>query len=287
MERIRRVFRFACLVAIGFALGGCQSVFGNLLASASKPTASLQNVSLRNIRVDGIDLVADVRVDNPYPVPLYAKSLGFTLLSGQTQMLSGSSDAALDVGAKSSNTVPIAMTLPFREVFAALKDVRPGQVIPFTTKFAVSMAGENITPLNFDIEKSGELPVPAVPEVQVNGVKWEELSLAAAQGELGLAIKNTNQFPINLAGMDYKFNLGGRQISTGQLAEKALKLQPGETGNLTLKFGMKPQDLGLAAFSMLRGSEADFELTGLMNTETPFGPMKLDYAKKGKTSMAR
>lgn len=277
------------LALMGCLLGivGCQGVLADLLASAPKPTASLENVKLRDIRADGVDLIADVKVDNPYPVPLYAKQLGFTLLSGETQMLSGTSDEALNVAAKSSNTVPVALTLPYKDVLAALKDVRPGQVVPFTTKFDVSMAGENVEPLNFNIEKSGELPVPAVPEVQVKGLKWQELSLAAAQGELGLSVKNTNQFPVNLAGMDYKFNLGGREISAGQLAEKALKLEPGQTGDLTLKFGMKPQDLGLAAFNMLRGDNADFELTGLMNAETPFGPMKLDYAKKGKTPMGR
>lgn len=287
MKNLRAFAALAVLAACLFALAGCQGVLGDLLASAPKPSASLQNVKLRDIRADGVDLVADVKVDNPYPVPLYAKQLGFTLLSGETQMLAGTSDEALNVAAKSSNTVPVAISLPYTDIFAALKDVRPGQVIPFTTKFDVSMAGEDVEPLNFNIEKSGELPVPAVPEVQVKGLKWQELGLSNAQGELGLSVKNTNQFAVNLAAMDYKFKLGGQEISAGQLADKALKLEPGQTGDLTLKFGMKPQDLGMAAFRMLSAGSADFELTGLMNAETPFGPMKLDYAKSGKTAMTK
>jgi LEA14-like dessication related protein len=284
---VRHTSAVLSLLLIALLLAGCQGRLADLLAAAPKPTASIEGISFKDISLDRVNLVANVKVTNPYPVPIYAKQVGFNLLSEQTSLLSGQSDQPLNVAAKSTGTIPVALELPFAAVLGKLQGVRLGQVIPLTTKLDLSLAGENVQALNFQVEKSGELPVPAPPEVKVNGLAWKKLGLSQALGEVGLSIRNTNEFPINLSAMDYKLKLGGREVSAGALAGKALELAPGESGDLAIEVGLIPQTLGLAAFGMLSGKSAPFELNGLVSTETPFGPMKLDFARSGALAMSR
>ncbi len=268
------------------ALTGCETL-RSVLAAAPKPGVSLKNVSVTDIRADSAELLADLEVSNPYAVPLFAESIGFALASGDAPILSGVTDSGFSVPAKSSKSVPVAVRLPYRDAMAAVKDLRLGQVLPYTMKLDVDVAGEGIAPLGFGLEKSGEVPIPNVPDVRVTGVEWGELSLAGARGQVGLSLRNTNEFPIRLGAMDYALSLGGHDVSSGSLATDALELAPGESGDLTLGLEMRPQDLGLAAFRALSGGEADFRLQGLLDASTPFGPMKLDFDREGRTALRK
>lgn len=66
------------LLLIALLLAGCQGRLADLLAAAPKPTASIEGISFKDISLDRVNLVANVKVTNPYPVPIYAKQVGFT-----------------------------------------------------------------------------------------------------------------------------------------------------------------------------------------------------------------
>ncbi len=269
-----------------FGISGCET-FNAMLATAPKPEVSFRNLSVKDIKTDSAELLAELEVSNPYAVPLLAEGIGFALASGESPILSGATEDGFRVPAGSSASVPVAVTLPYSDVMKAVSGVRLGQVLPYTLDLDVDVTGQGIAPLGFDLQKSGEVPVPNVPEVKVKGVEWEDLSLAGARGNVGLSLKNTNEFPMTLAAMEYALSLSGYDVSEGSLATEVLELAPGESGDLNLGFAVRPQDLGFAAFRALSGGDADFRLKGLVDTKTPFGPMKLDFDREGRTVLRK
>jgi len=288
MNHLRRAaFGIGFLALLAVPTTSCQllnELGGDIISAAPRPSASLAGLRFSDLRLDGVGVIADVRVDNPYPVPIYARELGFELLSGGNSLISGLTDQALNVPARSSNTVPVRLDLPFRNVFSSMSGVRPGQVIPFTTKLDVSMVGEDVSPLNFSLTRDGELPVPAPPAVDMRGIQWDELGLTNARGTMRMGLRNTNEFPVNLGALDYTLGLAGARVAQGRTGQ-GLSLAPGEEGELAIGLDLRPQDMGIAAFRALTGSDAAYELNGTMSFQTPFGPMNLPLERTGRASL--
>ncbi len=257
-----------------------QSVMNQYIAAAPKPTAAFKDVKIKQINPDSIDLVCALDVNNPYPVPLMADSLGFALNSGDTELMNGKTSQQLRVGAKSTETVDVDLSLPFSKVFSTLQGVRPGQVIPLGTKIDLSLAGEGYEALDFSLDKSTDVPIPAVPGVAIKGLTWDDISLSAAKGKLEFALTNTNEFPVDLSTIDYQLKMGDKSVAVGKLLGDSLNFAPGETHDLAIELNVKPIDFGLSGVKMLTSGDTKIELDGQMDVDSPYGKMLLDFLKK-------
>jgi len=291
IDRLTRpiLCRIVCLVsafAFAVSLGGC-STLSNML---DKPSARVTGAHLSDLSLDSVGMVFDVEVSNPYSVALPLTDLAYKLSSSDKEFLSGKASLAAggvsSIPAKGSKTLQLPATVTFQSLLAAVSSVKPGQVVPYKADMTLSADAPAVGPISLPISHTGQVPVPAVPDVQVTDVKWDKLSLTEAKATMKLDVTNTNQFAVDLSKLAYQLKLDDRDIASSSIS-KGLKFSPGGKQTLEVPLSFSPQQLGLAALDMLRGKGAGYRILGNIEGVTPFGPVTLPYDKQGKTTFTR
>jgi len=252
-----------------------------------KPTASVKGIQLQDIDLNAITMLFDVQVDNPYSVPLPLVNLDYGLASRDKPFLSGEAALQGTVPARGSKTVSLPAKVTYKQLLDVLTNVKLGSVVPYRADLGLSVDPPVGGRLRMPISKEGKLPVPAPPDVSVQEIKWDELSLTSAGGTIKLNVVNRNQFPVDLSLLAYGLTLGSTKVASASVA-KPLALDPnGGAGTLEIPIQFSPKDLGLAVLGMLTGDGASYSLAGNTSVGTPFGPMNLPFDKVGKTLLRK
>jgi len=277
----------ACATAWALLLGlsGCGVAEG--LLGGDKPSAHVTGVSLKDIGLRSITMLFDLKLDNPYSAPLPLVNVDYSLASKGKQFLSDAAQLQGTVPAKGSKTVSLPVTLTYLGLLEALKDVRPGAIVPYEATLGLSVDAPVVGKLRLPLKKEGELPVPAVPEVSVSQIKWDNVSLDHAGGRFTLNLVNRNRFPVELSKLAYALRLGGVEVANSAITTPTALPADGGAGAVEAPISLSPKGLGLAAFNMLLGEGAGYQLQGALDVKTPFGPMSLPIDTVGKTLFRR
>jgi len=146
-----------CLAAIAL---------GALLTGATgcgmmeKPSASITGVKLQNVKLTDATMLFDVKVDNPYTVPLPMSNVDYALSSQGQQFLAGKADVQGTVPAAGSKTLGVPVRISFLELINVVKGARPGATIPYRAEMGLSVDAPVLGRLRVPMSKEGELSIP-------------------------------------------------------------------------------------------------------------------------------
>jgi LEA14-like dessication related protein len=252
----------------------------------AKPTAEITGVKLDKLSLDKADLTVDVNVHNPYSFDLPLANADYAMSSGGSEFLTGSAELQGTIPAMGSKIVSVPVSVPFLNLLKAVMGIKPGKVISYETDLKLWVNVPAVGPVGVPLKHESKLPVPALPEISVAGIKWEKLNLDQVRGVLNLRVKNVNEFPLDLEKIAYGLKLGGVAVAAAELA-KVVNLAPGADGTVEIPLTIDPKKLGMAALEMLSGDKANYELGGSMDFNTPYGKISMPFTQAGETSFTR
>jgi LEA14-like dessication related protein len=268
-------------------------VLGMLIATCGgcgmlgQPTASIKGVRLTDIGLQSATLTFDVEVTNPYAVGLPLANLDYALASRGQSFLSGKAQMQGSVPANSAKTISLPAKVVYLELMKALTDVKPGAVVPYTAEMGLSVDAPAVGTLRLPMKKSGELPVPACPQVSAPSIKWDTADLDHVGGTVSIAMVNPNSFAVDLTKMHYALSLAGVEVAAGDVAKPIKFAASGGSGTIQVPVSFSPRQMGMAAYSIISGGKADYKLGGTLELASPFGPIALPLDTAGKTSISR
>lgn len=266
-------------------LGGCQSL-QDIAGMAPKPTARVIGSSIRGLSLQNAVLLFDVEVANPYSATLPLADLSYALASSGSRILDGSVQPSGSIPARGRQVIQLPVTVGFAPLMAVLKGVKPGSVLPYAADFRISVDAPVVGRLEIPFSRSGELPVPAVPDVEMASFEIGRLGLDQTSGTVRLRIRNTNQFPLDLKKLGMSFALGGQEVGSSRLSDAA-SLQPGESATLPVPLSFSPRTVGASLFNLLRGKQIAYQVSGSIEADTRFGPISIPYSRIGNTAVTR
>ena len=265
---------------LSLSLTGCAGM--QSLLSGNKPTASIKGVNFSDLSLDGLTLLFDVEVTNPYSLPLPLSDLAYSLSTGDKPFLSGTARTAGTIPASQARVLQLPAKIAFTDLFRTASGIRPGSVVPYTATMELSVDAPAVGKIALPLKKSGELPVPAVPEIELSSITWNKIDLNEATATLHLGLKNTNDFGLDLSKLQYALALGGARIASSELRQ-AVRLEKGGSGQLNIPISIAPMQLGLGVFNLIRGQGSAYELAGNLDVNTPFGALNMPYRRTGQT----
>jgi LEA14-like dessication related protein len=278
--------RFAAFAVICASLvGGCQSM-QDIIGGVPKPTAHVIGASIRGLSLDNIVLLFDIEVENPYAASLPLIDLGYSLTSGGRKFLEGSVMPTGSIPARGKQVIQLPATVQFSSLFATLKGVKPGAIVPYTADFRIGVNAPVLGRLDIPLSKSGELPVPAVPQVELTSLAIGKLSLDQITASAKLQVKNTNQFPLHLTKLGVSFALGGQEVGGSKLAN-SVNLPAGQATTLDVPLSFSPRAVGMGLVNLLGGNQIAYKLSGSIDANTRFGPLSLPFSHIGNTAVTR
>lgn len=274
------------LCAVVVSCQALEDVAKVLIPEERKPSASIVSARLADLSIDSVTLELEIKVDNPYAVSLPLIGLSYELRSGGRTLLSGAGAPEAPIAASSSSIVPLTLRIPFQDLLVTLSDARPGSVVDWTAALELSVDAPLIGAITLPLERTGKLPIPAVPEVSLESVRWDSLTLGEARATLELSVLNTNSFLIDLEDLSFAISLGGTRVAEAR-ATPFDSLAGNETGTLRIPISFSPLSLGTAALALFKGNSASYALDGMLSVGTPFGPFCTPFNRSGNVSFLR
>jgi len=284
MRTSRRSFAaFTLLCAI--LAGGCQSL-QDLLGGVPKPTAHVIGASIRGLSLENIVLLFDVEIENPYSAGLPLADIRYALASGGKTFLEGIVQPSGSIPARGKQVIQLPATLQFSSLLGALKGVKPGAIVPYTADFKIGVDAPVLGRIEVPLSKSGEFPVPAVPQVELSSLAVGKLGLDQIKASAKLQIKNTNPFALDLTKLGITLALGGQEVGSSRLANSS-SLAAGQSTTLEVPLSFSPRTAGVGIVNLLRGNQIAYQVSGSMEVNSRFGPLSLPFSHIGNTPISR
>ncbi|CAI8586667.1 unnamed protein product [Vicia faba] len=248
-----------------------------------KPTADVKGIHIPTVNLHKIDLVVDVLIKNPNPVPIPLIDINYLIESDGRKLVSGLIPDAGTIHAHGEETVKIPLTLIYDDIKKTYADIKPGSIIPYLIKvdliFDVPVLGRFTLPL----DKTGKIPIPYKPDIDIEKIQFKKFSMEETVANLHLKLENMNDFDLGLNALDYEVWLGDDNIGGAELAKSA-NLEKNGITYIDVPITFRPKDFGSALWDMIRGKGLGYTMKGHIDVDTPFGAMKLPISKVGGTT---
>ncbi|XP_047980964.1 uncharacterized protein LOC125222416 isoform X1 [Salvia hispanica] len=245
-----------------------------------KPTADVTEIHIPHISMEKAEIVVDVLVTNPNPVPIPLIDINYLVESDGRKLVSGLIPDAGTIHAHGSETVKLPLCLIYDDIKSTYDDIQPGSVIPYRVKVDLIVDVPVFGRLTFPLEKTGEIPIPYKPEIDLDKINFDKFSFEETSATLHLKLGNQNDFDLCLNDIDFEIWLCDVSIGSADL-NKPTNIEKKGTGFIDVPITFRPKDCGSALWDMIRGRGTGYAIKGNINVDTPFGPMKLPITKEG------
>ncbi|GLT66077.1 hypothetical protein SLA2020_384690 [Shorea laevis] len=245
-----------------------------------KPTADVTGIHIPSINLKKADIVVDVLIKNPNPIPIPLIDINYLIESDGRKLLSGLIPDAGTIHAHGEETVKIPVTLIYDDIKNTYDDIKPGSIIPYRIKVDLIVDVPVFGRLTLPLQKTGEIPIPYKPDIDVEKIHFERFSWEESVAVLHLKLENKNDFELGLNGLDYEVWLSEVSIGGAEL-EKSTKIDKNGISRMEIPITFRPKDFGSALWDMIRGKGTGYSMKGHIHVDTPFGPMKLPINKEG------
>lgn len=251
-----------------------------------KPTADVTAVHVPKINLKMAEFIVDVLITNPNPVPIPLIDINYLIESDGRKLVSGLIPDAGTIQAHGSETVKIPITLIYDDIKNTYSEIKPGSIIPYKVKVDLIVDVPVFGRLTLPLEKTGEIPIPYKPDVDIDKIKFQKFSLEETVAILHLSLENKNDFDLGLNSLEYEIWISDVSIGNAEL-EKTTKLEKNGITKMEIPITFRPKDFGSALWDMIRGRGTGYSMKGNIDVSTPFGQMKLPIIKEGGTTRLR
>lgn len=262
----------ALVLALAVGMSGCESF--NLSGMLKAPEVSVSGAEIEKLGFDAAQVRFDVRVSNPNPVGVRLAGFDYRLTLDGAEFLTGTVDQAVSIAARGASTVPVPVAFRYENLFAAVARLTDAAETPYEMavgfSFELPVLGRVRVPASF----KGVLPVLRAPRVSVAALRLDRLTLTAASLVLSLDLRNPNDFSLSLQGLDYRFEVGGRQWAQGRAA-RAAAIPARGAGRLELQITLDLVAAGRTVAELLaRRGPVTYVLDGNAEVGTPLPLLK-------------
>ncbi|XP_010069200.2 desiccation-related protein At2g46140 [Eucalyptus grandis] len=248
-----------------------------------KPTADVAGIHIPSINLERAEIVVDILIKNPNPVPIPLIDINYLIESDGRKLISGLIPDAGTIHAHGEETVKIPVVLIYDDVKNTYDEIKPGSIIPYKVKVDLIVDVPILGRLTLPLEKTGEIPIPYKPDIDVEKIKFQKFSFEETVAVLHLKLENKNDFELGLKDLDYEIWLADLSIASADLADST-KIDKNGIAKILIPITFRPKDFGSALWDMIRGRGTGYTMKGNIHVETPFGAMKLPIDKEGGTT---
>lgn len=118
------------------------------------------------------------------------------------------------------------------------------------------------------------------PRVSFKTAQLQDLSLGGATVNLVWQVQNPNPFGLEVAGVDYRFDIEGKQLAAGK-PPNGFDLRAGGSSELQFPVGVRFQELVPALQQLLTRDSVAYKAAGNIGIRTPLGILKFPISHEG------
>ncbi|SCZ64095.1 LEA type 2 family protein [Thiohalomonas denitrificans] len=258
-------------------LSGCAAVQEHV----KQPQVDLRDVQVVAMSLADAQLAFDFDVRNPNPIGISMRDLSYRLELADKIFTSGSLGERLRIGANQQSRLTLPLTLRYSDVLDSLAELGRSDALEYRIS---GKADFGLFAIPYS--QSGSVPLPRLPDVSVQSLRVENLSLSGAQLRVDLRMINTNRFPIRFNGLDYQVKLGDASVLNGESAQP-FSLEPNRTGTLPLRLKLDYGQIANVTQAIREGRSLPVAFTGNLKVPGASGEVTLPYRWSGDVPLMR
>lgn len=261
-----RLFGPVASIFLTAALTACAYI-----PTSAKPEITSVRPRIQGLSMEGIDLLLDLDVRNPYPVPIRTPRFRYNLAVEETPLFSAKEVATSDLPARKVGTATLPVRLRYADLWNVATGLRSANQASYKLDgaFLLDAAGRNF---ELPFVHDGILPIFRIPKIDVLNIKPSNVSLTGAKLAVDANVTNPNIFGIGMDDVGYVLRLG--ELELGRVGIANLKeLGPGQSAQVSF---VGETSAGRVARELLSGgSLGGVRLLPTGSLDTPYGPIRL------------
>jgi LEA14-like dessication related protein len=224
------VRRPALLFLVFFLAVGCSS--SPILDAIARPEIKDLRARIAGLDFQGVNLVFDVDVANPYPVAIRTPRFKYGIEVAGTSIMTSDTTTTIDLPASGIGTTSLPVRVRYADLFKLYQNLSGVAESDYKLTGALVLRAMN-RDFELPLSHAGTFPILKIPTFTAVDVKPSEVTMTRAAITVEAEIGNPNIFALGLEGLGYglalgEIQVGGLKVSTGDSVEA------GGTGALTL-----------------------------------------------------
>lgn len=265
-------FRHAVLLILAstiVSLPSCSSV-RDLMKSVKirPPTVKVESTRLTRLTFSGLDLLFDLKIENPNQVGLKLSGFSYELMINNSSFVAGEQTRGIEIAAQGDSIVQLPVNVEYKRLFETFQSLvneeRSSYELRCVFSFNVPVLGDVSVPLS----KEGELPVLRFPRITLDALRIVRLGLTTASLELNIFLANPNPIGLSVEDLEYALSINSHIWASGSEMETAVIPSNGG-GILRVPIDIRVLDVGRSAYALIEKEEsARFQLSGSVGFST-------------------
>lgn len=251
---------------------GLVGLFTSGIECASVGTPEIRDVRARiaGIDAEGVNLVIELDVYNPYTIALRTPEFRYTVDVEDTPLIQARTNVKVDLPPRQVGTVELPARLEYVQLLRVSHAVADADEVDYRLHGVIrfEVMGESV---ELPFQQRGTVPVFRMPKFALPTVAFSEVTFTSARLVLETKVTNPNAFRLGLGRIRFELSLGDLPVGNVEVSGKALA--PHSNGKLTLSGQVATGSalLQLAADQRLGAPKIDWAGT----IDTPYGPIPL------------
>ncbi len=266
------------------------STVGSLAGQAGVrvPEVEFTEVRLRKLSFDRADLELDLRINNPNPLSIRLAGFSYDLFIDQQPFLKGREDREVTLAANAESTIPLPLTISFDHLYAAFRELRQKDAAEYLLQCALFFDLPILGRVEIPASKTGALPLPKIPAMNIQSLSLQRLSLSGADLVLRVQMENPNAFTMALEGMQYQLFVDDQAWASGETGNRISLAERGN-GLVEIPISLDLLRMGTSIRSLVTGSKPlSIRLLGDLDMSTSMPPLDrthLPFDLQGSTAV--
>jgi len=250
-------------LVLGFAffLSACVSQVVNV-----RPQIETVSAKIANIDFQGVDLLFDVGIRNPWAFSIKTPQFRYALDVAEGSFTSGDITSTVDLPARGLGIAKIPLRMKYIDLWNMHRNLSNANEVPYRLKgtFLIPALG---TTFELPLEHSDTFPVLKMPNF--SALKFHPAKITMGTATIGIDVEalNPNSFWLGIKDLGYVLRIGDMEIG-GLHATANEILTAGGKGRITLEARVSAFDMALQFLTGARLGQA--KLVPIGRIETPF-----------------
>lgn len=266
----------------------CFLILGIVFVSISEAKdiqVSLMEKRIQDIHPGGLNLVFYVQISNSSSKDYYLSGYHFTFVVDETEYirLNRRLDTSLKVNPRDETLISLPVKITYKNLFRAVEDVERRDKANCYLRGGLHLSkqrGKEGKP--FPMAFSAEFPILKKPEIDSVSIRVNDLTLAGADIDVKIRVKNRNPFELLVDRISYHIELGGISIDKGRIRGEK-NIQAAGDKEFSLPLLMNFFEVGQEVKAVLQQDTSVCRITGEIESQTVWGRVVFTFDKREKT----
>ncbi|MBO6793799.1 MAG: LEA type 2 family protein [Balneolaceae bacterium] len=258
------------VVIVALFINSCNTL--KEIVSAEKPQLSVQDFKIDQLSLSNIDLLFDIKIDNPNPLSVSINNYDYSLVIADQQFVSGTQSLQTTVAASSSNIVQIPVSFGYQELYDTFKQISDQEETEFTFEGMIAVDVPILGLLEIPYSQTGKLPVVKRPGIRVSKMRVKSISISKIALDFDFEIENPNAFDIELSNFSYDLAINRLDAITGSISEQ-VGIGSKSSNTITIPLEINVLQAGMGFYRAISNKEpidVNFSGSTTLGTDLPY-----------------